>query len=230
VREDFFEHKIVLLALSGGLLAPFAKGQFPDVARALGVAAVFIKHAPQFEKDLVTVRIGTPALPEELFGFGHFVQALAQPVRGNGVGFDLVRIEFGRNLQPREDFPGLFRFFQMRVARRKEMAAETVDPIAWRPHECRIFRVLAVLFVPGCRVFVGRHVRSSADGLVEDRRVIATVKIDVGFYKKVVGKKLPAIAHHHVQQIARLSAAAGPALVPGFQLCRQSETEDQEQR
>ena len=51
-------------------------------------------------------------------------------------------------------------------------------------------------------VFGGGHVRSAANCLIKDRRIITTVKINVGFGKKMVGKKLPAITHYDVKQTA----------------------------
>jgi hypothetical protein len=64
----------------------------------------------------------------------------------------------------------------------------------------------------GWAAFLSGHVAAIFRGpsLVENRGIIAAVKIDVGFYKEMVGEKLPAIAEENFQDIV------GPAFIPGL--------------
>src|SRR5439155_15893901 len=110
--------------------------------------------------------------------------------------------EVGGNAQPGEDLVGFTRFFQMRMARRIKVAAETFDPVMRRPEESRLLCVFVAVacFPVGRRVLLGGYMRSAANCLVKNRRIITAMKINVCFGKKMVGNDLPAVPHHNTQQ------------------------------
>src|SRR3954465_12461030 len=87
-----------------------------------------------------------------------------------------------------------------------EMAAEPIDPVPGPAQERRCLFVA----MPGLRrsdVQLGRF------GLViENRRVIAAVKIGVCFHIKMFGRKPAAITQSYCQDVGRLAPVAGPAL------------------
>ena len=64
-----------------------------------------------------------------MLGVGHAIQPLAQPERGDGVGLDALRIEFGGESKPREDFAFVAVFAEVRVLGWIEIAAEARDPV-----------------------------------------------------------------------------------------------------
>src|SRR6266478_4370342 len=148
--------------------------------------------AAQLEQDFVTARIGAQTIPQERFGLGDFAHSLPQPIGGNRVSLNAVRIQFGRKLQPRQDFPHLrtvaqvagsggmplgSTLIQMRVNGGEKLAAERVNPIAWFAEEPDF----VALIVAANRPAVLGHVRR-LEGLaiVEDRWVKAAVEVGVG--------------------------------------------------
>src|SRR5690348_13517052 len=87
--------------------------------------------------------------------------------------------------------------FQVRMLGDSEIPAESVNPIAWFTHEILPFFVLPILMLmAGHVVFL---VRLSA---VENRGIIAAVKIDVRLGEQMIGEQVPAISqqdlHHAV--------------------------------
>jgi hypothetical protein len=80
-------------------------------------------------------------------------------------------------------------------------------------------------FGSGRGVLGGGHVGSAADCLIEDRRVITAVKVNVRSDEKMVGEKFPTVSHDNIEQAAGLSPSACPVLVPRLQPRCQRETD-----
>src|SRR2546425_933226 len=102
-------------------------------------------------------------------------------------------------------------FIQVRVRRGIELATERINPVP-RLSKKAIF---ITLIMAAHRAGIFRHVRS-LEGLtiVKDGRIIATVKVGVGFDEEMVGKHPPAIAEQHAQRIGGLQPIPLPASKP----------------
>ena len=113
---------------------------------------------------------------------------------------------------------------QVRMARRKELSAEGVDPIARFAEEIFFIALVAAADRPA----VFGHVRCLKSGaVVEDSRVIAAVEVGVGLDEEMVGEQSATIAEQNAEDIAGVDAIALPGLEPGFQACGEAETKDQ---
>src|SRR5688572_12229416 len=102
------------------------------------------------------------------------------------------------------------------------MTAETIDPIVG-------FAALRQVVVAIARAGIRSHVQIVLVGsLVENRRVIAAVKVGVCFNIEVLGKEPAAITQSHGKKVARTGAAAGPRLVPRLEPGHEGQGEREE--
>jgi len=182
------------------------QGKFPQIARSSGVVMVFVEYAAEFEKDFVAARIFAQTVAEKLLGLSDFSHSATQPISGHGVSLDVVRIEFGGELQPGKNFahfrivPEVTRgggvplsstFVEVCVNRGIELAAEGIYPISRISQEA----VFIPLIVASCSPSIFSHVRGfKRFTVVEYRRIIAAMEVGVSLDIEMVGEDSPTIA------------------------------------
>jgi hypothetical protein len=117
-----------------------------------------------------------------------------------------------------------FRLAEVRVNGGIEMPAEPVDPIV---RFARISEVLVLVAGAGA----GSHVQFIIiRAPIENRRVIAAMKVGVCFYIEVFGKKPAAITQSYRKEIGGVRAAANPRLEPWLQPGHQAHGQSHEQQ
>ena len=108
---------------------PLREGEFPEIARAGGVAVFVGVAAAEREEDRVAAGIGAQALAQKLFGLGDAPETVVQPERADDVGLDALRIELGGEPEPREDFALVTVLAEVRVNGGIKIPAEARDPV-----------------------------------------------------------------------------------------------------
>src|SRR4051812_2448720 len=103
---------------------------------------------------------------------------------------------------------------------RIKMTAKCVNPIGGLPQIPFLFIVLVMVFLRHGFLHVGfvLGVRT-----IENRRVIAAMKISVSLGKKMIGKQTAAVTDQHAERIG--VAGSHGTLRPRFQVTGQRETE-----
>ena len=125
------------------------------------------------------------------------------PVGGDGVGFDLLRVQFGGEFQPGEDLAPVFAL-QMGVLGHDEMPAKALDPVSGRTQKVHL---LLMLLFRGLPLLGGEMACVLGPvGLVKNGGVISAVKGNVGLHKELVGKQVSSVPEQHFQHIVRLTA------------------------
>ena len=150
---------------------------------------VLVVEPAQFKEDFVTVGVVAQSFVQKILRLFHFAK-IPQPVSRHRVGVHPLRVQVRRYPQPRQNLT-LVAALQMRVLRHHEMPAKALNPILRLVKEVH----LPLMFLLLRLAFLGCHVSAALRGLalVENGRVIAAVKRDVGFHEKMVGKKAPPI-------------------------------------
>lgn len=114
-------------------------------------------------------------------------------------------------------------FAKMGVNGGMEVPAKAVDPIVGLAPQRQVFVMVA-------RAGVGSHVEFIfIRPFIENRGVIAAMKVGVCFYIEVLRKEPAAITQSHGKEVRRTSAAARPGLVPRLQPCHQAQAKCQKQ-